>query len=40
VGLGALLRRFELDYEGRARLDVKSSPGAGFAVDIRIPLNA
>ena len=39
VGLGALLRRFELDYEGQARLAVRTSPGAGFCVDIRIPLN-
>ncbi len=38
VGLGALLRRFELDYGGQARLDVRSAPGAGFTVDIRIPL--
>jgi hypothetical protein len=39
VGLSALLRRFELDYEGRARLAVASAPGAGFCVDILIPLD-
>jgi signal transduction histidine kinase len=39
VGLSALLRRFELDYEGRARLAVQSAPGAGFRVDILIPLD-
>jgi len=39
VGLGALLRRFELDYDGQARLKVRSAPGAGFCVDILIPLN-
>ncbi len=37
VGLSALRRRFELDFGGRARLDVHSSPGAGFRVDITIP---
>ena len=39
VGLSALLRRFELDYEGQARLAVRSAPGQGFCVDILIPLN-
>ncbi len=37
IGLSALQRRFELDYEGRARLDVRSAPGQGFVVDILIP---
>lgn len=37
VGLSALRRRFELDFGGRAALSVHSAPGAGFAVDIRIP---
>jgi signal transduction histidine kinase len=37
VGLGALLRRFALDFEGRAQLDVRSAPGAGFEVQILIP---
>jgi signal transduction histidine kinase len=37
VGLGALRRRFELDYGGQARLAVQSAPGAGFRVDIFIP---
>lgn len=37
VGLGALRRRFELDFGGQARLQVRSAPGAGFAVDIVIP---
>jgi LytS/YehU family sensor histidine kinase len=37
VGLSALQRRFELDYDGQARLEVQSAPGAGFAVDIHIP---
>lgn len=39
VGLGALRRRFEIDYGGRARLDVHSRPGAGFRVDITLPLD-
>jgi Histidine kinase len=38
VGLSALRRRFELDFDGRARLDVRSAPGTGFHVDIVIPL--
>lgn len=37
VGLSALRRRFELDYEGRSRLQVTTAPGAGFRVDIDIP---
>jgi hypothetical protein len=37
VGLSALLRRFELDFGGRARLSVQSAPGAGFRVEILIP---
>lgn len=37
VGLAALARRFELDFGGRARLDVRSAPGAGFEVEILIP---
>jgi hypothetical protein len=37
VGLGALRRRFELDYGGRARLEVHTAPGAGFRVEILIP---
>jgi signal transduction histidine kinase len=37
VGLGALLRRFALDFDGRARLDVRSAPGCGFEVHILIP---
>ena len=38
VGLSALRRRFELDFDGRARLDVRSAPGSGFHVAILIPL--
>ncbi|MEW6708107.1 MAG: histidine kinase [Pseudomonadota bacterium] len=38
VGLAALRRRFALDYEGRARLKITTSPGAGFRVDLWIPL--
>jgi LytS/YehU family sensor histidine kinase len=38
VGLSALQRRFELDYEGKARMTVHSRPGAGFAVELSIPL--
>lgn len=38
VGLSALRRRFELDFDGHARLDVRSAPGAGFHVEILIPL--
>jgi Histidine kinase len=37
IGLAALQRRFELDYDGRARFEVSSAPGQGFAVDILIP---
>ncbi len=37
IGLGALKRRFALDYEGRARLHVRTAPGAGFRVDLWIP---
>ena len=37
IGLAALRRRFELDYEGRARFDVRSAPGRGFGVSIAIP---
>jgi signal transduction histidine kinase len=37
LGLSALRRRFELDYDGKARLDVRSAPGAGFSVEILIP---
>ena len=39
VGLSALRRRFELDFGGRARLLVRSAPGAGFHVEIHIPHN-
>ena len=37
VGLSALQRRFELDYEGRARLHILSAPGKGFEVRVLIP---
>lgn len=37
IGLAALKRRFALDYEGRARLRVRTAPGAGFRVDLWIP---
>ncbi|WP_280151329.1 histidine kinase [Piscinibacter sp. XHJ-5] len=37
IGLSALKRRFALDYEGRARLQVRTSPGTGFRVDLWIP---
>jgi hypothetical protein len=37
VGLGALRRRFELDYAGQARLQIHTAAGAGFRVDIHIP---
>ena len=37
VGLSALQRRFELDYEGRARLHVRSAAGQGFEVEVLIP---
>ena len=39
IGLSALRRRFELDYDGRARLDIRSAPGQGFCVEIVIPAN-
>jgi signal transduction histidine kinase len=38
VGLSALQRRFELSHDGRARFDVSTAPGAGFAVAITLPL--
>lgn len=38
VGLSALQRRFEVDYGGRAHLHVHSAPGAGFHVEIFIPV--
>jgi signal transduction histidine kinase len=38
LGLGALTRRFQLDYGGQARFDVRSSPGQGFAVEILLPM--
>jgi signal transduction histidine kinase len=37
VGLAALKRRFALDYDGRARLQVHTAPGRGFRVDLWIP---
>ncbi|HET7794219.1 MAG TPA: ATP-binding protein, partial [Rhizobacter sp.] len=37
VGLAALRRRFALDYDGQARLSVRTAPGAGFRVDLWIP---
>jgi signal transduction histidine kinase len=40
IGLSALRRRFELDYDGQARMHVRSAPGQGFEVSIHIPLNA
>ncbi|HSI57605.1 MAG TPA: histidine kinase [Ideonella sp.] len=38
VGLSSLQRRFEVDYEGLARMQVHSAPGAGFHVEILIPV--
>jgi len=38
LGLRTISRRLELDYAGRAALTVDSSPGAGFAVTITLPL--
>ena len=37
IGLSALRRRFALDYDGRARLQIRTQPGAGFRVDLWIP---
>ena len=37
IGLASLKRRFALDYEGRARLQVSTAPGAGFRVHLWIP---
>jgi len=37
IGLAALRRRFELDFEGRARLRVRTAKGQGFQVDLWIP---
>ena len=40
VGLSALQRRFELDYGGRAQLNVRTAIGAGFEVEVLIPQDA
>jgi hypothetical protein len=40
IGLAALQRRFELDYDGQARFEVQTAPGQGFAVEISIPDSA
>lgn len=37
IGLNALRRRFALDYDGLARFRIRTSPGAGFRVDLSIP---
>ncbi|MBV8603432.1 MAG: histidine kinase [Pelomonas sp.] len=37
IGLAALRRRFELDFDGRARLRVRTARGQGFQVDLWIP---
>lgn len=37
VGLDALQRRLALDPSGRARLQVRSAPGAGFTVTLDLP---
>ena len=37
IGLTALRRRFALDYDGHARLQIRTQPGAGFRVDLWIP---
>ncbi|MBB4842735.1 anti-sigma regulatory factor (Ser/Thr protein kinase) [Paucibacter oligotrophus] len=37
VGLSALRRRFALDFEGRARMQIHTAPGQGFRVDLWIP---
>jgi Histidine kinase len=37
IGLSALQRRFELDFDGRAQFRISTQPGQGFAVDLLIP---
>jgi sensor histidine kinase YesM len=37
VGLAALKKRFSLDYDGRAKLQIHTAPGAGFRVELWIP---
>ncbi len=37
IGLSALQRRFELDFDGQAQFKVSTRPGHGFAVDLHIP---
>jgi len=37
IGLAALQRRFAIDYDGRARMQVHTAPGAGFRVELWIP---
>jgi len=39
LGLGTLQRRFALDFDGQASLQVHTAPGQGFAVELRIPRN-
>jgi signal transduction histidine kinase len=40
VGLQALRRRFELDFDGQASLSLRSAPGQGFEAEILIPQTA
>ena len=37
VGLSALRRRFALDFDGQARMQIRTAPGQGFRVDLWIP---
>ena len=40
VGLSTVRRRIESRYDGSARFEVTSRPGAGFRVDMRVPVEA
>ena len=37
LGIRTIGRRLELDYAGRAALEIDSRPGAGFAVSVTLP---
>jgi LytS/YehU family sensor histidine kinase len=37
IGLSALRKRFALDFDGRARMQIQTAPGAGFRTELWIP---
>ena len=40
VGLSTVRRRIESRYDGSARFEITTRPGAGFRVDVRVPVEA